>query len=118
MIRDARPRAGTRHRCRADRRGRGTRHGARGRDRGGRGRFEEIEVTEEDEQKLAALEAELAGLRERPPVVSDEDRTSAIGFMILGEDGVARLSANLYRPPDPDGPSPCPGSSGRPAASA
>jgi ParB family chromosome partitioning protein len=65
-------------------------------------RFEEIEVTEEDEQKLAALEAELAGLRERPPVVSDEDRTSAIGFMILGEDGVARLSANLYRTPDPD----------------
>jgi len=65
-------------------------------------RFEAVEVSEDDERNLAALEAELAALRERPPVVSDEERTSAIGFMVLGEDGVARLSANLYRAPEPE----------------
>lgn len=65
-------------------------------------RFEQEDVGEEDEQRLASLEAELASFRGRPPVVSDEDRAGAIAYMVLGADGVARLGANLYRAPAPE----------------
>jgi ParB family chromosome partitioning protein len=62
---------------------------------------EAVGADEDDEQRLAALEAELEALRERPPVFSDDERKDAIAFMVLGEDGVARLAPSLYRAPEP-----------------
>ena len=56
-------------------------------------------LTEEDEQRLDTLEAELAAIAERPPVVSDEERAQAVAFLVIGPDGAPRVDTQLYVAP-------------------
>ncbi|MES2534149.1 MAG: chromosome partitioning protein ParB, partial [Pseudomonadota bacterium] len=56
----------------------------------------DYEYTEEDEARISALEGELAGITDRPPVLTDEQKTSALAYIVIGQDGEPRIHEQLY----------------------
>lgn len=57
--------------------------------------------TDEDDARVRALEAEYARIEEKPPIILDEHKASAIAYLVIGADGVPRLHDQLYaRLPD------------------
>lgn len=51
--------------------------------------------------RVDALEAEQAALSERPAEISEEQKAGAIGYVVVGHDGQPRLHAQLYTEPEP-----------------
>ena len=60
--------------------------------------------TEEDEARLAALEAEYEAIQSRTPILTDEQKTSALAYVVIGREGQPRIHEQLYVAPasEPD----------------
>jgi ParB family transcriptional regulator, chromosome partitioning protein len=58
------------------------------------------DLTEEDENRVQILEAELSALTDRVPIVSDEQRAQAVAYVVIGSDGQPRLHEQLYIAPE------------------
>lgn len=57
--------------------------------------------TDEEEARVRALEAEYACIEEKPPIIPDAHKASAIAYLVIGADGVPRLHDQLFTsPPD------------------
>ncbi|BBB11187.1 ParB/RepB/Spo0J family partition protein [Sphingopyxis sp. FD7] len=57
-------------------------------------------ITDDDEQRYRDLESELRDIQNRPPVLSDDQKASALAFVVLGEDGQPRVHHQIYRTPE------------------
>lgn len=57
-------------------------------------------ITDDDEQRYRDLEVELRDIRNRPPVLTDEQKASAVAFVVLGEDGQPRVHHQVYVTPE------------------
>lgn len=57
-------------------------------------------ITDDDEQRYRDLESELRDIQNRPPVLSDDQKASALAFVVLGEDGQPRIHHQVYRTPE------------------
>jgi ParB family chromosome partitioning protein len=55
--------------------------------------------TEEDEARLAALEAEYEAIQSRRPILTDEQKTSSLAYVVIGRDGQPRIHEQLYVAP-------------------
>lgn len=64
---------------------------------------DDYEFTQEEDQRLRQLEGELTAILERPPVLSEEQKTSALAYVVIGPDGEPRVHEQLYSAaPDAD----------------
>lgn len=59
----------------------------------------EEELSEDDAIRLQTLEAELASITDRPPVLTDEERVQAVAYIVIGHDGTPRVHDQLYVAP-------------------
>ena len=64
--------------------------------------------TEDDEVRTQALEAEYEAIQSRTPVLTEEQKASALAYVVIGRDGQPRVHEQLYvapveAPDDPDG---------------
>jgi ParB family chromosome partitioning protein len=57
--------------------------------------------TEDDEARTEALQAEYESIRERTPVLTDEQKASAIAYLVIGSDGQPHLHHQFYVAPQP-----------------
>jgi ParB family chromosome partitioning protein len=56
---------------------------------------------EDDESRNEALEAELASITERTPVLTDTQKADAVAYVVIGPDGAPRVHEQLYVAPEP-----------------
>jgi ParB family chromosome partitioning protein len=56
---------------------------------------------EHDELRNEALEAELASITERTPVLTDTQKADAVAYVVIGPDGAPRVHDQLYVAPEP-----------------
>lgn len=52
--------------------------------------------TEDDEARTQALEAEYEAIQSRTPILTDEQRASALAYVVIGRDGQPRIHEQLY----------------------
>lgn len=52
--------------------------------------------TEDDEARVQALEAEYDAIQSRTPVLTDEQKASALAYVVIGRDGQPRIHEQLY----------------------
>jgi ParB family chromosome partitioning protein len=57
------------------------------------------DLSDAEEARLEALEEELGALVDRMPILTDEQRTAAIAFLVIGDDGKPRLHEELFAEP-------------------
>lgn len=57
--------------------------------------------TEDDESRTQALEAEYEAIQSRTLVLTDEQKASAIAYVVIGRDGQPRIHEQLYVMPTP-----------------
>ncbi len=57
------------------------------------------DYSDEQQVQLDTLEEELGGLQDRPEEISDEQRASALAYVVIGPDGVPELHDQLYVAP-------------------
>ncbi|WP_157217984.1 ParB/RepB/Spo0J family partition protein [Flavisphingomonas formosensis] len=62
------------------------------------------ELSEEEESRLQSLESELSAIADRVPLVSDEQRSQAVAYIVIGQDGSPRLHEQLYIAPAAEEP--------------
>lgn len=55
--------------------------------------------TEEDDERWEQLQSELQSLLQRTPILSDEQKSGAIAYLVLGTDGQPRLHHQVYTRP-------------------
>lgn len=55
--------------------------------------------TEDDEARVQALEAEYDAIQSRTPVLTDEQKASALAYVVIGRDGQPRIHEQLYVAP-------------------
>lgn len=55
--------------------------------------------TEDDEARVQALEAEYEAIQNRTPVLTDEQKASALAYVVIGRDGCPRIHEHLYVAP-------------------
>lgn len=55
--------------------------------------------TEDDEARTQALEAEYEAIQSRTPVLTEEQKASAIAYVVIGRDGQPRVHEQLYVAP-------------------
>jgi ParB family chromosome partitioning protein len=55
--------------------------------------------TEDDEARVQALEAEYDAIQSRTPVLTDEQKASALAYLVIGRDGQPRIHEQLYVAP-------------------
>lgn len=55
--------------------------------------------TEDDEARTQALEAEYEAIQSRTPVLTDEQKASALAYVVIGRDGQPRIHEQLYIAP-------------------
>ena len=55
--------------------------------------------TEDDEARTQALEAEYEAILSRTPVLTDEQKASALAYVVIGRDGQPRIHEQLYVAP-------------------
>ncbi|RQW46149.1 ParB/RepB/Spo0J family partition protein [Novosphingobium sp. LASN5T] len=55
--------------------------------------------TEDDEARARALEAEYDTIQSRAPVLTDEQKASALAYVVIGRDGQPRIHEQLYVAP-------------------
>ena len=63
---------------------------------------EGYELEDDEEQRYAALQAELTTIVERDAVIDPEQKATALGYVVLGEDGTPQMHHQLYVAPVPD----------------
>lgn len=63
---------------------------------------EGYEPSADDELRNEALEAELASINDRMPVLTDEQRATAVAYVVIGADGTPRVHEQLYVAPEPE----------------
>ncbi|MEN2790225.1 ParB/RepB/Spo0J family partition protein [Sphingomonas oligophenolica] len=63
---------------------------------------ESYEPSEDDELRGEALEAELASITDRAPILTDEQRATAVAYVVIGPDGAPRVHEQLYVAPQPE----------------
>lgn len=63
---------------------------------------EDYEASEDDELRNEALEAELASITDRAPILTDEQKSAAVAYVVIGPDGAPRLHEQLYVAPEPE----------------
>ncbi|CAN5496941.1 ParB/RepB/Spo0J family partition protein [soil metagenome] len=63
------------------------------------------DLSEDDENRLQALEAELSAIADRTPIVTDAQRAQAVAYVVIGADGAPRIHEQLYIAPEVDDPS-------------
>ena len=56
-------------------------------------------VSEDDEARVQALEAEYNAIQSRTPVLTDEQKASALAYLVIGRDGQPRIHEQLYVAP-------------------
>ncbi|MBF5089099.1 chromosome partitioning protein ParB [Novosphingobium sp. NBM11] len=56
---------------------------------------------EDDERRNEALEAELASITNRTPVLTDTQKAEAVAYVVIGPDGAPRVHEQLYVAPEP-----------------
>lgn len=66
---------------------------------------EGYEYTEEEDARVSQLEGELAALVDRPPVLTDEQKGTALAYLVIGPDGEPRMHQQLYTVPPEEAPS-------------
>ena len=57
-------------------------------------------ITNDDEQRYREIQAELQNIQNRPAVLTDEQRASALAYVVIGEDGQPRIHEQLYLTPE------------------
>lgn len=62
------------------------------------------DLTDEAETQLRTLEGELSALTDRLPVLTDEQRTQAVAYVVIGPDGTPRVHDQLYVAPITEDP--------------
>lgn len=55
--------------------------------------------TADDEARTQALEAEYEAIQSRSPILSDEQKASALAYVVIGRDGCPRIHEQLYVAP-------------------
>lgn len=55
--------------------------------------------TEDDEARTQALEAEYEAIQSRTPVLTEEQKASALAYVVIGRDGCPRIHEQLYVAP-------------------
>jgi Predicted transcriptional regulators len=60
----------------------------------------DVGITDEDEQRYRDLEVELRDIQNRPPVLTDDQKASALAFVVIGEDGQPRVHQQVYMTPE------------------
>jgi ParB family chromosome partitioning protein len=55
--------------------------------------------TEDDEARTQALEAEYEAIQSRTPVLTEEQKASALAYVVIGRDGQPRIHEQLYVAP-------------------
>lgn len=63
---------------------------------------EAYEPEEDEEQRYAALQAELTAIIEREVVIDPEQKANALGYVVLGQDGTPQIHHQLYVAPVSD----------------
>ncbi|MDE0947782.1 MAG: chromosome partitioning protein ParB, partial [Sphingobium sp.] len=63
---------------------------------------EGYEPEEDEEQRYAALQAELTAIIEREVVIDPEQKATALGYVVLGQDGTPQIHHQLYIAPASD----------------
>lgn len=63
---------------------------------------EAYEPEEDEEQRYAALHAELTAIVEREVVIDPEQKATALGYVVLGQDGTPQIHHQLYIAPVSD----------------
>jgi len=63
---------------------------------------EDYEPSEDDALRSEALEAELASITDRTPVLTDEQKANAVAYVVIGPDGAPRVHEQLYVAPEPE----------------
>jgi ParB family chromosome partitioning protein len=58
--------------------------------------------TEDDEARTEALETEYEAIQSRTPILTDEQKTSALAYVVIGRDGQPRIHEQLYVAPASD----------------
>lgn len=58
--------------------------------------------SEDDELRNETLEAELASIADRTPILTDTDKGTAIAYVVIGPDGAPRVHEQLYVAPEPE----------------
>ncbi|MDO6415226.1 ParB N-terminal domain-containing protein [Sphingomonas sp. BIUV-7] len=53
-------------------------------------------LSDEEEARLEALEEELGALVDRTPILSEDQRTGAVAFVVIGQDGTPRVHEELF----------------------
>lgn len=56
-------------------------------------------ISEDDEARVQALEAEYDAIQSRTPVLTDEQKASALAYVVIGRDGQPRIHEQLYVAP-------------------
>jgi ParB family chromosome partitioning protein len=59
-------------------------------------------LREEDERRLQGLEAELETLQSRVPELTADEKSTALAYVVIGQDGQPRVHEQLYVPPVDD----------------
>lgn len=57
------------------------------------------DLSDEEDARLEALEEELGALIDRAPILTDEQRSGAVAFVVIGEDGTPRVHEELFALP-------------------
>ncbi|MBL0914147.1 MAG: ParB/RepB/Spo0J family partition protein [Sphingopyxis sp.] len=57
------------------------------------------ELSEDEENRLTMLEAELSAIADKTPIVTDEQKAQAIAYVVIGPDGQPRVHEQLYVAP-------------------
>lgn len=55
--------------------------------------------TEDDEARIQALEAEYEAIQSRTPILTEEQKASALAYVVIGRDGQPRIHEQLYVAP-------------------
>ena len=63
---------------------------------------EDYEPSEDDTLRSEALETELASITDRTPVLTDEQKATAVAYVVIGPDGSPRIHEQLYVAPEPE----------------
>lgn len=57
-------------------------------------------IADDDEQRYREFQAELQNIQNRPAVLTDEQKASALAYVVIGEDGRPRVHEQLYLTPE------------------
>ncbi len=63
---------------------------------------EDYTPSEDDELRNETLEAELASITDRAPILTEAQKAAAVAYVVIGPDGAPRVHEQLYVAPEPE----------------